>query len=214
MDSTRTRIIALLGQGIQQSVVASACGVTPGWISQLLEDAAVREEVAKLRASSLQAAVTQDEELETIEAQALKIVKSKLAFVRTASEAAKIYSTLNRANRKLVAPVGETINAAGRQITVTLPAAASIHIQVNQQNQVVEIDGRSLATLPSSGLAGLAAKRPSLGLQTADDVISREIISTAVTARKLQAAELQRADETLQKVESMEVLFNGVPCVI
>lgn len=209
--STRDRIISYLGQGIQASIVATSCGVTPGYISQLLELPEVREEIAKLQAGKLEAALEADERVETVEMMALKMVKDKLPFVRSAVEAAKIFATLNAAKRK-AAPNGQTADVlAGQQVTIVVPRGAALHFKLNSSNQVIEVDGRAMAPLPSRALPALQKER--LGVTDLEPLVVQAPTATAATthAAKADAADSARATNMLR---DLTTVLNGVAVVL
>jgi hypothetical protein len=210
MNSTRDRVISLLGQGYSQSVVASACGVSASWVSQLVTEPDVHEEVMRLRTGQLTERVEADKTLDGLEARALKLVGDKMAFVRSPMEAAKIYATLNKATRKTATNSPENDSNSVQSVTITLPrAAAAIHIQLNQNNQVIEVEGRSMATLPSRALPSLASSRAELLM--ADDVLTE----AEATQHRLQYADAVKANVVLDNVQKeLEVMIGGVRCVI
>lgn len=206
--STRERIISYLGQGIQASIVATSCGVSAGYISQLLELPEVREEIAKLQAGKLEAALEADERVETVEMMALKMVKDKLPFVRSAVEAAKIFATLNAAKRK-AAPNGQTADVlAGQQVTIVVPRGAALHFKLNASNQVVEVDGRAMAPLPSRALPALQRER--LGVTDLEPLVVRAP-AAATHAARMDAVDSQRANNMLR---DLTTVLDGVAIVL
>lgn len=153
--SIRERIIDLLGQNIQQSLVAQAVGVTDSYISQLLVEEGVIEAIAARKAGRLEAAIKKDDSIESLELAALEIVRAKLPFTKSSLEAVRVFQVLNTARKAAQASQGA--DSAGVQIVqITLPRAANVMIQMNAQNQVIEVAGRSMATLPSRSLPALA----------------------------------------------------------
>lgn len=157
--STRDRIVAYLGQGIAPSIVATSCGVTPAYVSQLLELPDVREEVAGLRVKKLEEALEVDSTIEKIEKAALRQVELKLPFVKTAGEAAKIFATLNSAKKKAAGTDQNSDAMAAQQVTITVPRAAAISFRLNETNQVIEVEGRTMAPLPSKALPAMIGNR-------------------------------------------------------
>lgn len=216
----RDRIIAYLGQGIQQSIVATSCGVTPSYISQMLELEDVREEVAQLRAKHLDSALEVDSSIERIERAALKQVEQKLPFVKSAVEAAKIFATLNSARKKTAGTDQSSDALAAQQVTVTIPRGAAIHFKLNETNQVIEVEGRTMAPLPSKALPALQARlRAPSDVQTVQPIISKPSAAPVVTPDSEQlkhrelhaAADIKRASALLQ---DMTTYMNGVAVVL
>ena len=214
-NSTRDRIISYLGQGIQQSIVATSCGVSASYISQLLELPEVREEVAQLRAKNLDSALEVDTSIERIERAALKQIEAKLPFVRTAVEAAKIFATLNSARKKTAGADQSSDVLAAQQVTVTIPRGAAIHFKVNDTNQVIEVEGRTMAPLPSRALPMLQVRR-ALGVTDAllvpPLVLPKEVPAELVAHQEKQnLADVRRATGILRDLTTH---MNGVAVVL
>lgn len=218
--STRERIIAYLGQGIQQSIVASSCGVTPAYISQLLELEEVRLEVAALQAGKLEEALQHDTDVERVQKLALRAIESKLPFIKSAVEAAKVFGTLDAARRR-TAPGGTAGDAvAAQQVVITVPKGASINFKLSSDNQVIEVEGKTMSPLPSSGLAALQ-KRVSGGtdLPLIEDVapIATRAPSTPVAehvlAHRVAAAESDRS-RAANLLRDLTTVIDGVQVVL
>lgn len=154
MSSVRDKIIGYLAAGVSQTVAAEAAGVTDGYVSQLLEQDGVREEIASKKSKKLERHIEVDTTIEEVEKDALKVVAAKVKF-SNAREAAQIFSIMNAARKK--ADLGANGNSAGSVDTVVfvLPKAAKTMIQINSDNQIIEVDGRTTAPLPSKVLPQL-----------------------------------------------------------
>lgn len=205
--TVRDRIVSYLGQGIQQSVVASSCGVTPAYVSQLLELEEVREAVALLRSKELEVSLETDRSIERIERKALEMVDRKLPFVKNATEAAKVFATLNAARKKAVVGDQASDVAAAQQVVITVPKGAQLLFKLNPNNQVIEVEGRSMATLPSSGLAAIQQR------------LRGETPEVETLAVKSQVAPKQRVVEQDEKraldiLGSLTAVMDGVTVVL
>jgi hypothetical protein len=206
--STRERAIKLLGQNIQQSLVASAIGVSESYISQLLVEEGVAAEIAQLKAASLEAAVEKDETIESLEKSALAKIKSQLTYVKSPLEAARVFQILNNAKKATQAP--QLGDSAGVQIVqITLPAAArgsSVRISLNTSNQVIDVEGRSMAPLPSKALPQLAKR---LADKTAETVVVKQPLPpTTAKSDSLVAA------EKLNTLRDITTVMDGVQLVL
>lgn len=148
--SVRDKIIALLGAGVSQTVAAEAAGVSDGYVSQLLLLPEVIEEVAKLKAGKLEGYLKIDNTIEEAEKLALEVTVKKLPFAKV-GEAAKIFGIMNAARKKATQDAGGNANG-GQQVTLILPRAAKVMVTINPDNQIIEVDGRSTAPLPSKVL--------------------------------------------------------------
>jgi len=227
-SSTREKIISYLGQGIQQSVVASSCGVTPAYISQLLEVQEVRDEIALLQAGQLEKALTSDAKMDDVEKLALRIVEQKLPYVKSAGEAAGIFAKLNGAKRK--AATGKDANdaLAAQQVIIQIPKSASLHFKLNSTNQIIEVEGRTMAPLPSSALPALQrARMGSTELEVTDVEVPSVPKSAALSPSKSSANEvaeaykqksetsdIARAKEIISRLPDIVGIHNGVRVVL
>lgn len=158
-DPVREKLASLLAAGVTKTAAALAVGVDPSYLSQLLEDEKFRTAVAEKSAGRIQEDLAHDDTIESTEAQALKVLAAKLPYIKSAGEAAKIFSILNKAEKRAT-PANQSQDAAGMQVvSLTIPKAAKVNIQINAQNQVIDVEGRSMAPLPSSALPKLLADK-------------------------------------------------------
>lgn len=145
------RIKELLGQGLPTNVVASAVGCEASYVSQLMEQEDFRNAVLISRAGKAEGAVKRDNKWDEIEAAALERAGSLVNLVSRPGDLIRIAAMANAAKRRATefANGSETASVV---VNLTLPQAAVIHFQMNSQAQVVEVDGRSMAPLPSKNL--------------------------------------------------------------
>lgn len=212
MHSQRDQVVSLLGQGYSQTTVASALGVTPSWVSQIADED--REKVATLRVGKLQERVADDTNLDDLERRALKLVADKLPFVRSPMEATRIYATLNAAKRKTANNTPDTDSASVETVTITLPrAAAAIHIQLNAKNQVISVEGQTMAPMPSRAIPGLQAMLP---VQQIEDLQVLQLPPSREDPRAAITARLQKQDAVTAalRIRDLEVVIDGVTCVL
>lgn len=202
-NSVRDKIVALIGAGVSSTIAAEAAGVTPSYVSQLLTLPDVLAEVAQLRSGKLEAALESDTTLEAAELAALKKTKQLIPFIRSAAEGAKVFTALNAARRKAMDDRSDQQFAD--QVTIVLPKAAKIMITMNSDNQIVEVDGRSMAPLPSKALPAMLSR-----LETKQVVISPPQHITDIK-EKAARMDVQRAHQILQDIETV---IDGVRVVI
>lgn len=154
----KERIIEMLGNGVSATAVAAALGVTDGYVSQVLNEEGVTEKVQELRAAKYAAFAQEDDDLNKAEAAALRRVNQLLPLMTKPTDAARVFSILNAAKRKVgsvesAAPVGATI------IQIALPEAAKVSFTLSSDRQVVEVEDRSLITMPAKNLAARLEQR-------------------------------------------------------
>lgn len=153
-----TRIKKLLGQGMSGSVVAAAVGCEPGYISQLLEDDEFKNSVLVLRANKAEGAVVRDTRWDNIEDMALTQAERMLPLVTRPADLIRLASMANAAKRRATEFSGGSENAS-QVVNLTLPESASIHFHMNANSQVVEVDGRSTAALPTKNLVEMVKQK-------------------------------------------------------
>jgi hypothetical protein len=198
-DPLKEKLLGYLAADVSQAAAALACGVSDGYVSQCLEEAEFLNALAVRRAGKLEKFIKHDETVESLEQRALDVLGQKLPFVRTATEAAKVYQILN-SSKKHATPDQSTADALGaQQVTITLPRAAAVQIQLNPQRQVIEVNGRSMATLPSRSL-------PALSTLTA--------AKTLETSETLKTKDINKAAQILDNTEVHKTIINGVVKVL
>jgi hypothetical protein len=145
----KEKIIEMLGAGVTPVQVALACGVTEGYISQLLSNPEIEEQVKSLRVHKAAAYVEHDAALDTDEEAARKIVRRNIdnGFLKP-MEALKHFQVLNSARRKSDSH-GNTQVPTSTVVQLNLPAAAAVQFKLTVDKQVIEIDGRSMTTMPA-----------------------------------------------------------------
>jgi len=205
-DPTVMKLLGLLGAEVSQTAAALACGVSDGYVTQLLKDPEFVRALGNVRSVKIEAAVKHDAQIDSVEAKALQAVENRLPLVRNASEAARIFQILNASKRHATA--GSNTAAPGaQQVNIVLPRAASVHISMNSQNQVIEVEGKTMATLPSRSLPGLATD-VAAKTATAKDVLKAATIASA--AKK----DTEKASQLLSNLDPLVTMIGGVQRVL
>lgn len=206
--AVRDRAIRLLGRNIQQSVVAEAVGVTPSYITQLLEEPGVAEEVARLKAAELENAVEQADTIDAIKKAALQQIRGKLIFAKSPLEAARVFQILDNAKKITDNPSND--NGANQVISITLPKSMRgvVQLQLSADNQVIDVNGRSMAPLPSKALPALARERKLL----AAEVVSK--LPTPATESATAAVDNAVANQKLASLPDITTMMDGVKLVL
>lgn len=147
------RIVELLGAGISAAVVAATVGCDPSYISQLGAREDIAQRIAELRAKKASEYVQHDSDIHELEKEALVKIGRLLPMQTDLMKVVQTFKVLNAAKKS--SDIGVTANSAQPQavVTLTLPAAAHIHFKLTTDQQVVEIEGRSMVPLPSNMVA-------------------------------------------------------------
>lgn len=166
-SSTETRALKLLGDGLSPDVVASALGVSPSRISQLLSEENFAQEVAELRYKNLAAHTERDGKYDDLEDKLLKKLEGTLSMLFDPMKIAKILQTINQAKRR-GAQAPEHLTEKSAVVHLNMPTQIIQQFIKNTNNQIVKIDDQDLITVQSSNMSKLLAQAKGLqDVQTA-----------------------------------------------
>jgi len=154
----KDKIIEMLGRGIPATQVASAVGCDDSYISQLLSHEEVMLQVTELKAEHFSKYLEQDTALDKAEEDALVRLQQLLPFITRSSEAARVYSVLNAAKRRTVDSLAHA-QVPAQTVILELPEASRVRFTLTSDRQVVEIEGRSMTTMPAKSLVARLEQR-------------------------------------------------------
>lgn len=196
------RIKQLLGRGLSGTVVASAVGCDPSYISQLMENEEFKTEVLALRAGDAEAALGRDDRWNRIEDKALEKMEQLLPLVTRPTDVIRIAQMANAAKRT-ARELAHGNESSGATVNLILPESAVIHFQMNSNAQVVEVDGRSMQALPTNQLTKQLADR-----REQRQVLTDMRVPTAVTNER------KKAVSTLEAIGFSEDSVVDVPNIL
>lgn len=188
----KEKIIEMLKNGIPHSAVARACGVDPSYVTQLMGDEQIREEVALAKVANLEENLKVDQQISKIEKLALNRVEQLIPFVSRPSEAVRVFEAMNSARKKTEEVTGLNQNPTAPLVEIHISAAAAVAFKMNNTQQVVEVDGRSMATLPSRTLMNKLKEKQE----------ARPLISDATTAQEI----LEKIEQGIPQLSIANVL--------
>ena len=204
------RIKELLGCGLPGTVVASSVGVDPSYITQLMEVEEFKNEVLVLRARNAEGAIKRDGIWDDLENKALEKMAQLLPLVTRPADIIRIAQIANTAKRT-ARELADGAETASPIVHLHVPPGASVHFQMNQQAQVVEIDGRSTAPLPMKKLNEelLARKQVRIG---APEFVEVAVPAPANSERKKVMTILEQIGVSEDAPEVQNVMAaNGAP---
>ena len=146
-----SRALSLLGSGASAEQVASALGVTPSYISQLLSNEEFKLKVAELRYSSLAKHNQRDEKLDALEDKVLEKLESTLALCFKPMELVKAFQVINGAKRRGQSAPSQIVNTQNL-VTINIPTQIINKFTSNINNQVVQVGEQTLETIQSGSL--------------------------------------------------------------
>lgn len=161
---TKERILNLLGSGLDSAVVASAVGVTPGYVSQLLADQDFASKVIERRTIELTRAKGLDDSWDEIEERLLDKIKDLIPFLTKPRDLIQLLVYANNAKRKTTLTAGAGAGGQeGNTVTVNLPQIVINQYKITMAGGMTEVAGRTLDIMKSSDLMKSLEKRRSDG---------------------------------------------------
>ena len=155
--SAKDQILELLAAGVSQVAVAEAAGVTESYVSQLLGEEDFAAALASKRAEVSAADIAFDKKLESAEETALDNIEKKLHFGNL-QQSLQAFKILNGAKRRKDSH-GPQQQTAGLVVNLILPQVAIPQYVVNAQNEIVEVEGKTMVSATPKGLNEIVAKR-------------------------------------------------------
>lgn len=165
--SVEERALTLLGSGIAPEAVASALGVTPSRISQLLSSEEFSTKVATLRYENLQEHNLRDGKYDSLEDDLINKLKNSLPLMIKPDTILKAISTINGAKRRGQSSPEQASNHQNI-VTLVLPTVIAQQFITNINNQVTKAGDQELITIESSKLLSNAEALRKDSLQLED----------------------------------------------
>lgn len=190
---SREKARELLGAGLSNVVVASALGVSESLVSQWLSDDLFASEVQKLKLTNLTEATSRDRKWNTLEDRLLEKLEDLLPMLVNPMAVVNALKAVNSAVRR-GAPKEQSATAQSTHVHLHMPALLAAKFVVNPVNQVVEVDGRSVATMPANAVVAEMNRRKSQGLLEKQETIDPDV------------ADMERAQSRLENLQKLEYL--------
>ena len=154
------KIKTLLGCGLTAEVVASAVGVNPSYVSQLMADQNFQDEVLDLRSKSLVAHTSRDLSIDGIEDKLISELSDMIDDGRFSKpeQVLSAFRIINGAKRRGV-PARVTPASTTNIVNIQLPPAVKHLFTLSSKNEVTDVNGVTLVTMPSKQLIEQVASR-------------------------------------------------------
>ncbi len=152
--STEERALALLGQGFSAEVVASAVGVSPSRISQLLSQAEFASKVSELRYNNLAEHTVRDSKYDKLEDKLLDKLDSSLLFMSRPTEIARVLQAVNGAKRR-GSSAPEALVEQKEVVKLVMPTIVNQKFTLNINGQVIQAGTQELVTVQSGNMKKL-----------------------------------------------------------
>lgn len=147
----KERALELLGNGCNAAQTAAALGVTDAYISQLLAEEDFAQAVANGRAALVEKELGRDKQWNTLEDKILEKMHDLINYVQKPGELIRMAAIANAAKRRAAGLLTQdgASDTKTQIIVLQLPAVIEQKYAVNVQGEVVEVNGRPLATINS-----------------------------------------------------------------
>jgi transcriptional regulator with XRE-family HTH domain len=162
----RDKAAMMLAQGYKQEEVAGELGVSPSYISTLVNSVpsfkekvtAYKEKILDNKAGNLSTYAQIDEKYNSIEMELLDAIKDNLGAFNDPRDAMRLLSIVNNAKRRSEGENSVTTPGDEQLVEITLPDSFMQHVgvtieaEVSDNNQILSVNGRSLETIEPSVL--------------------------------------------------------------
>lgn len=154
----RMLIAKYIAQGLKPVQVAAIGGVSESYISQVVNDEGVKEEIEELKDKFKH--TEQEKSLEkgyqSLEVKLLAKIEEEMPFGEY-KDLLKLMEILHRRKAPLATSGAVTNNVTNNIVHLQIPQAAAPEIQLNAQREVVGIANESLAPMSATGVRSLFA---------------------------------------------------------
>lgn len=154
----KEQIISMLAQGIPTSQIAAALGVDDSYISQLKADPEVQQQVAEQAAAATVKDLAFDELLESAEEKALERIEKNIHFANM-GQALAAFRVLNGAKKRREASLTALSGTTAVTVNLTLPAINVVNYTTNRNNEIVEVEGKTMISASVRSLDSILAQR-------------------------------------------------------
>lgn len=156
--AARNQALELLAQGIPASQVAEVIGVTESYVSQLLADEDFAAQLSSLKVESAKKDKEYDDKLDQAEEDFLDriVERSRMANLQQSMQGFKL---LNSAKRRRDSARGAGTGQPQTVVNITLPVAVMPTYILNQQSEIVEVEGKTMVSATPKRLEEIVAQR-------------------------------------------------------
>jgi hypothetical protein len=158
MNTNKEQVVSLLLQGLSTSQIATACGVSDSYISQLRQDPEITAQLAEVAISTTLEDKQFDSRVEKAESLALERIEKSLGFANM-GQALAAFKVLNSARKRQDSLPGQQAAGVTVNVNLTLPATASARYITNSNNEIVEVEGKTMISATVKSLDQLLALR-------------------------------------------------------
>lgn len=145
-------------------MIAATVGCEASYVAQVLSVEENQEKVAVLRLEKAQGMIEHDTKIGDLEKDALEKMGRLLPMQTDIMKVSRIFQVLNGAKKSADQGLGNIGRNAGAVVELHLPAAAHVHFRLTSDQQVIEVEGRSMVPMPSHMVAAKLKEQQALRL--------------------------------------------------
>lgn len=148
-DTKQKRVLELLSNGISAADVAGIVQLSPARISQMLTNPDFKSRLEELNMVKMNAYIGMDNSMDRIESKALENLERAMPMILDPMKLIKIVDTMNGLKRRTTNSTNKTNVAPSQVVVLNIGAQTLNKFVVNNQSEVIEVDGRPLLTMQS-----------------------------------------------------------------
>lgn len=171
---------------------AEKLGISPSAVSQALSS--IEESSAAQTSAQANQANLHDNKYDALELVALNKLEGLLAVETNIMKVSKIMEMLNSAKRRagIVGSLGSSsASGSANFITINMPAAIQQKLVLNENKEVIEVDGRSLVTMPSTEVEKILQEKKEA--QAAAQELEAKEVAARIAAKEVARAEKDKS---------------------
>lgn len=163
-NQTQVKALALLASGVIPEQCATALGITPSAISQMMSNEEFASELATRKFEALRKHNVHDDKLDELEAQIVRQLETQLSLVLEPMKLARLFAIVNAAKRR-GSSAPEQITQKQTVLKLNMPVTLIQKFTINSNNQVVSTGEQDLVTIQSSRMKTLLEQSNGQGQQ-------------------------------------------------
>ena len=181
ISSSESRALALLGQGINPEMTASAVGLSVSRISQLLSDPEFAAKVAEARYKNLIKHNERDNMYDQMETVLAQKFQDLIPFMMKPMEILKGLREINALKRR-GSSAPDSITQQQEVINLVMPVQIINQFRVNATNQVIQAGEQALITIQSGSLDALVSAQNAANSPNSQKVLPNVVHQPTSTA--------------------------------
>ena len=151
-SSARENILKFLSLGLPQEAVAAKLNISPGLVSQIANEAEIKQKVTEAQLKFLDAATERDQKYNELEDALLEKAKKSLPSIFKPQDILRALMAINKAERRGATSqqMAEILNKKEQAIVeIDLPERVRTKIIKSRTQEIVEVNGRKLISKDS-----------------------------------------------------------------